>query len=124
MTQYESSMTNMWSYPETVGRLDVTGYDVEAVDGEIGTVDRATLDVGASYLVVDTGPWIFGKKTLIPAGLVERVNRDEEKVYVARAKEEIKGAPEFDEDRYEDATWRQKIGAYYGATPSGPEEAP
>ncbi|MBD0291736.1 MAG: PRC-barrel domain containing protein, partial [Thermoleophilia bacterium] len=49
--------------PET----DVVGFSVEATDGGIGKVDEATYDVGQSYLVVDTGPWIFGKKVLLPA---------------------------------------------------------
>lgn len=122
MAEHESEMADIWSYPDVVGRVDVTGYDVEALDGDIGSVDEATLDVGASYLVVDTGGWILGKKVLIPAGLVERVDRDEEKVYVARTKEEIKGAPEFDKDRYREVAYRDSIGAYYEAVRSTPEE--
>jgi hypothetical protein len=113
--------TDLWAYPESVGRVDVTGYDVEALDGELGSVDEATLDIGASYLVIDTGPWILGKKVLIPAGLVERVDRDDEKVYVARTKEEIKSAPEFDVSRYAEPAYRDKVGAYYAAAPATPE---
>ena len=47
---------------ERLARTDVTGFEVEATDGGIGKVDEATNEVGSSYLVVDTGPWIFGKK--------------------------------------------------------------
>ena len=122
MTEHESERAEIWSYPAAVGRVDATGYDVEALDGDIGSVDEATLDVGASFLVVDTGGGILGKKVLLPAGLVERVDRDEEKVYVGRTKEEIKGAPEFDKDRYRDADYRERIAAYYAARPSGGEE--
>jgi hypothetical protein len=107
--------TDLWTYPETVGRLDLTGFDVEAADGSIGKVDEATQDVGESYLVVDTGVWIFGKKVLLPAGLVERVDRDEEKVYVDRTKDEIEKAPEFDKDNYREADYRSAIGGYYGS---------
>jgi len=113
---------DLWTYPDAVGRLDVTGFDVEAVDGDIGTVAEATMDVGAGYLVVDTGRWIFGKKVLIPAGLVERVDRDDETVYIARTKDEIRSAPEFDEDHYADAAYRDKVGAYYAAGPMVPEQ--
>jgi hypothetical protein len=116
-------MADMWSYPEGVGRVDVTGYDVEALDGEVGTVDEATLESGASYLVVDTGRWILGKKVLIPAALVERIDRDEETVYVGQTKEEIEGAPEFDNDRYKDAGYRESVGAYYAAMRTRREEA-
>ncbi|HME47101.1 PRC-barrel domain-containing protein [Mycobacterium sp.] len=102
---------DLWTYPETVGRLDLTGFAVEAADGSIGKVDESTNEAGASYLVVDTGVWIFGKKLMIPAGLVERVDRDEEKLYVAPTKEEIKEAPEFDDDSFEDH--RSTVSDYY-----------
>ena len=50
------------------GSVNLVGYEVEAADGGIGKVDGATNEVGSSYIVVDTGPWIFGKKVLcLPA---------------------------------------------------------
>jgi PRC-barrel domain len=104
---------DLWTYPETVGRIDLTGFDVEAVDGSIGQVDEATQDVGESYIVVDTGVWIFGKKVLLPAGTVERVDRDEDKVYVDRTKGEIEHAPEFDKDHYREDGYRSTVGDYY-----------
>jgi len=55
--------TDLWTYEITLPEMpDLTRFDVEATDGSIGHVDEATYDVGASYLVVDTGPWIFGKR--------------------------------------------------------------
>jgi hypothetical protein len=64
--------------------LDLTGYAIAAVDGDIGHVDESTNELlGASYLVVDTGPWIFGRKVLLPAGVVERIDTAQKKVYVA-----------------------------------------
>jgi hypothetical protein len=110
--------TDFWTYPESVGRLDMNGFDVEAVDGSIGKVDEATYEVGESYIVVDTGPWIFGKKVLLPAGIVDRVDRGDEKIYVDRTKDEIKNAPEFDEDAYRDEGYRATVGDYY-VTQSG-----
>jgi hypothetical protein len=116
---------DLWTYPETVGRLDLTGFEVEAADGSIGKVDEATQDVGESYLVVDTGIWIFGKKALLPAGLVERVDRDEEKVWVDRSKDEIEHAPEFDKDTYQEADYRSAVGGYYGShEPAQSDEEP
>ena len=106
---------DLWTYPETIGRLDLTGFDVEAVDGSIGKVDEATQEVGESYVVVDTGVWIFGKKVLLPAGLVDRVDRDEEKLWVDRTKDEIEQAPEFDKDNYGSADYRSAVGGYYGS---------
>ena len=107
--------TDLWTFPDTVGRLDLSGFAVEATDGSIGKVEEATLDVGESYIVVDTGIWIFGKKVLLPAGTVQRVDRDDEKVYVDRTKDEIKNAPEFDKDAYRDEGYRSEVGDYYAS---------
>ena len=106
----------IWTYGSDVhgGDVDVVGYDVEALDGDIGKVDEATYDAGASYIVVDTGPWIFGKKVMLPASVVDRIDEADEKVFVNRMKDAIKNAPEFDEDRYADETYRDELGTYYG----------
>ena len=113
--------TDLWTYREagTIGvetpaELDLAGYSVEAVDGGIGKVDEATYEASRSYLVVDTGPWIFGKKVLIPAGVVDRVDDIERTVYVDRTRDDIKNAPEFDKDRYRDEDYRAELGDYYG----------
>ena len=107
---------DLWTFREGMSTQgDVTGFEVEARDGKIGKVDEATNEVGASYLVVDTGPWIFGKKVLIPAGLVDRVDYDTETVFVDRTKDEIKNAPEFDESTFADDSYRSQLGTYYGS---------
>ena len=111
---------DIWTYRDqtwTTGNL--TGYSVEAIDGSIGKIDEASYDVGAGYIVVDTGPWIFGKKVLLPAGVISSVDHDDEKVFVNRAKDEIKNAPEFDEDRYRDDAYRGELGSYYGRGGAG-----
>ena len=108
----------MWTYPQTAGAgtLDVTGFSVEATDGSIGKIDESSNEVGASYLVVDTGPWIFGKKVVLPAGVVDRVDHEDEKVFVNRSKDDIKNAPEFDQDSYRDTEYRDKLSGYYTST--------
>jgi len=107
---------DIWTYRQQAGvTADLTGYEVEALDGGIGKIDEASNDVGASFVVVDTGPWIFGKKVMLPAGVISRVDSAEEKVYVNRTKEQIKNAPEFDPDSYRDDAYRGELGGYYGA---------
>jgi hypothetical protein len=112
--------TDPWTYRDvdTLGAdmtrgVDVTGFDVEAVDGGIGKIDEATYDVGASYVVVDTGPWIFGKKVMLPAGVIQRVDLDSQTAFVDRTKDEIKNAPEFDESLYREEPYRTNLGSYY-----------
>jgi hypothetical protein len=98
---------------------DLTGYSVEAVDGSIGKVDEASNEVGVGFIVVDTGPWIFGKKVLLPAGVIRDVDPDTETVFVNRTKEQIKNAPEFDPKKYRDEKYRSSIGGYYGRGGAG-----
>ena len=67
---------------------------MEALDGSIGKVDDAHTTMSASsFIVVDTGKWIFGKKVMLPAGVLSRVDLDTETVFVNRTKDEIKNAP-------------------------------
>jgi hypothetical protein len=110
---------DVWSYREgvlapDVSPRDVVGYGVEATDGSIGKVDDATYEVGSSYLVVDTGPWIFGKKVMLPAGVIQSVDDEAERIFVDRTKEQIKNAPEFDDSLLSDEGYRNRLGSYYG----------
>jgi hypothetical protein len=115
-----ASTTEIWRYQGEAWETNaLTGYHVEANDGGIGKIDEATMDAGAGHIVVDTGPWIFGRKVLLPAGTISRVDHDEEKVYVNRTKEHIKNSPEFHDSTSDyDDDYRNDIGAYYG--PGGP----
>ncbi len=112
--------TDVWSYRDgsslgmDISNADIAGFEVEALDGSIGKVDEATYETGSSYLVVDTGPWIFGKKVMLPAGVVKSIDSNEEKILVNRTKDEIKSSPEFDETMVGDDTYRGELGSYYG----------
>ncbi|MFB8079627.1 PRC-barrel domain-containing protein [Streptomyces sp. NPDC056013] len=108
----------MWNYKSTSGHLagtDLTGYKVEATDGSIGKVDKHSDEVDDSYLVVDTGVWIFGKEVLLPASTIVRVDPEAGKVFADLTKEQIKNAPEFHRDKHlGDAGYREDLGIYYG----------
>ncbi|MFJ4776129.1 PRC-barrel domain containing protein [Streptomyces sp. NPDC088762] len=112
---------NVWAYRVTVGRIadvDLSGYKVEATDGSIGKVDKHSDEAGSAYLVVDTGPWIFGKEVLLPAGTVIGIDGEEKKVHVGLTKEQIKNAPEFVRDKHlHDEHYHQQLGGYYGILP-------
>jgi hypothetical protein len=115
---------DVWTYSETVldvdaNKANIVGYGVEAFDGSIGKVDEATFDAGSAFIVVDTGPWIFGKKVMLPAGVVTSVDHDDEKIFVNRTKEQIKSAPEFDDSLAQDEEYRGQLGTYYGPGGAG-----
>jgi hypothetical protein len=96
---------------------DLTGFDVEASDGHIGKVDEATMAAGATCLVVDTGFWIFGKKRMLPAGVVTGVDVDQKQLFVGMTKDEIKGAPDYDEahHRRDEPGYHDEVRGYYDA---------
>jgi hypothetical protein len=113
--------TELWTYRVGVVQMetmpDLSGYRVEARDGSIGKIDEATNDTGLSWLVVDTGPWIFGRKVMIPAGTIERLDPDERKVFLSLTKDQIKSSPEFDQSRgTRDEEYRTRLGEYYDRT--------
>jgi hypothetical protein len=107
--------TEMWTYRGDVrSDADLDGYEVEARDGSIGTVDEATNEVDRSYLIIDTGPWIFGRRALLPAGVIERIDHNNRRVYVNRTRDEVRRAPEYDPAAGFSNAYRQRIGTHYG----------
>ena len=114
-------MEDVWTYRESSSlgsnvvdtKVDLSGYKVEALDGSIGSIDESTYGTTRSYIVVDTGPWIFGKKVMLPAGVIRGIDEQDERVFVNRTKDEIKNAPEFD-DTLTDETYQSTLGSYYG----------
>ena len=110
----ETESIQMWSYRvEMMDPGDIAGYSIHAVDGEIGKVDKDDIDAGRRYLLVDTGPWILGKTVMLPAGVIERVDHVHGTVHVSRTKDQIKHAPEYHEDRRDDAAYHNELGDYY-----------
>ena len=114
-------MGDVWTYRDSSSlgsnvmdtKADLSGYKVEALDGSIGSIDESTYGTTRSYIVVDTGPWIFGKKVMLPAGVIRGIDEQDQKVFVNRTKDEIKNAPEFD-DAFTDETYQSTLGSYYG----------
>jgi uncharacterized protein YrrD len=80
---------------------DVSGYDIQATDGEIGHVDDFIIDDrtwAIRYLIIDTQNWWPGKKILVSPQWIERVSWKESKVFVNLLRETIKQSPEYTED--------------------------
>ena len=100
---------------QSQGRVnDLIGYDVEATDGHIGKIDHATEETDRNSVVVDTGFWIFGKKRLIPAGVIQRVDPANKKVFVSMTKDRVKSAPDFDDLQRNDDQYYDTVDKYYG----------
>ena len=111
-----SSEEFWWKEPALI---DIVGYDVEALDGDIGQVAEATDDLEASYVVVETRARLPTTKVMLPAGIVDRIDHFAERVYVGRTKDEIRNAPSFDERTYATPLYRLELGRYYGPGGAG-----
>jgi len=77
---------------------EVTGYHIEAEDGEIGHVEDFIVDDETweiRYLVVNTSNWWAGKKVLVSPLWIERVSWSERKVVIDLTRQTIKLSPEY-----------------------------
>ncbi|HET6173417.1 MAG TPA: PRC-barrel domain-containing protein [Gaiellales bacterium] len=92
---------------------DYAGYKVVANDGEIGHVDSFAIAPDEGHIVVDTGGWLFGRMSLIPAAAVRVVDHDQQTVQIDLTKQQIKDAPEFDKSAGYGA-YRDSASEYYG----------
>jgi hypothetical protein len=98
----------------------VTGYDIEATDGEIGHVDGFVVDDedwAIRYMEVATRNWWPGKKVLVSPAWIERVSWGESKVYVGLSREAIKDGPEYIESRPVTREYENRLYFHYGRPP-------
>ena len=78
---------------------EVTGYFIQARDGEIGHVEDFLIDDHdwtVRYLEVDTRNWWPGKKVLVSPAWIEDINWSDRRVSVKVDRQAIKSAPEYD----------------------------
>ena len=80
---------------------DVSGYNIQAIDGEIGHVEDFIIDdktLAIRYLIIGTKNWWPGKKVLVSPKWIERVSWDESKVFINLLRETIKQSPEYTDE--------------------------
>jgi hypothetical protein len=79
----------------------VTGYHIQAPDGEIGHVDDFIIDDetwSIRYLVITTRNWLPGKRLLLSPHWIGKVSWEESKVFVYQNRDIIRQAPEYTEE--------------------------
>lgn len=98
----------------------ITGYHIEAVDGEIGHVAGFVVDDEAwvvRYLEVATRNWWPGKKVLVSPAWIQRVEWTDSKVCVDLSRDAIKKAPEFVESTRITREYEERLYLHYGWPP-------
>ena len=104
----------------------VTGYHIDAKDGEIGHVDGFMVDDEAwaiRYIEVATNNFWPGKKVLLSPAWVERVSWDRSKVYVSLTRDVIKNCPEYQESNSITRDYENRLFLHYGRPPYWMDEA-
>ncbi len=108
---------DLWRYRESMahrsGDVDISGWEVLAHDGAIGTVDKSSNQVSASYIVVATGEWLSGRRVLLPAYSVERIDGSTRQLVLDRTKDEIRDAPDVDPKGMKFARSQDLLTGYY-----------
>jgi hypothetical protein len=95
---------------------EVSGYAIQATDGEIGHVDDFIVDDEPwiiRYIVVDTRNFWPGKKILVAPPWIAKVDWQNSNLYVNLSRETIKSAPPFDPDKL-DRAYETELYAHYG----------
>jgi hypothetical protein len=101
---------------------EVTGYHVEALDGDIGHVDQLVLDDREKqpgpwelrYLVIDTRNWLPGRRVLVSPFWADAVSWQHRKIRFGLSREQIEGSPEFQPDAPINRRYEETLYDYYG----------
>lgn len=95
---------------------EVTGYYIEASDGEIGHVEDFIVDDKSweiRYMVVDTVNWWPGKKVVVAPEWITGVSWSNSRVTVNLSREKIKNAPEYDPRTIVSRDYENRLYEYY-----------
>ncbi|MEJ2023797.1 MAG: PRC-barrel domain containing protein [Deltaproteobacteria bacterium] len=95
----------------------VTGYDIEALDGEIGPAEDFIVDDTSwvfRYMVVDTRKWLPGRKVLVSPEWIDTIIWAENHVKVDLTVNEVKESPKYDPSRPVNREYEVVLYDYYG----------
>ncbi|MEO7135816.1 MAG: PRC-barrel domain-containing protein [Vicinamibacterales bacterium] len=99
---------------------EVSGYHIEATDGEIGHVSDFLMDEESwaiRYFVVNTSAWWFGQKVLVARSWVGELSWLDRKVRIDMTRDEVKAAPPYDELAQLDRQWEEGFYTHFKRPP-------
>ena len=105
---------------------EVTGYHIEASNGEIGHVKDFLVDDetwAIRYLEVNTRNWWPGKKVLVAPQWIDNVSWPDSKVYVNLTRETIQNGPEWNAGTAITREYENRLYDYYDRSPYWTPEA-
>jgi hypothetical protein len=106
--------------PHLRSAREITGYYIQATDGDIGHVEdflADDADWAIRYMIVDTRNWLPGKKVLISPQWIEDVSWSENRVRVDLTRDQIRRGPEYDPATPIDRDYENRLFSFYGRAP-------
>jgi hypothetical protein len=104
--------------PNLRSAREISGYYVHADDGEIGHVEDFLVDDVEwviRYVVVDTKNWWPGKHVLATPEWITGIDWSHRIVRVAKRRQQVKDAPEYDPSRALDPCYEARLHRYYAS---------
>jgi len=96
---------------------EVTGYHIQATDGEIGHIGDFVVDDGMwalRYVVVNTRNWLPGRMVLVSPQWAKTLDWSEKKLWVDLTTESIKNSPEYNPLAPIDRQYERALHDHYG----------
>jgi hypothetical protein len=103
--------------PRLRSAKEVTGYHIEATDGEIGHVEDFLLndeDWRILYMIVGIRNWLPGRKVLVAPMWIRSVRWNERMVHVDMTRAQVEGSPEYDPSTPVNRDYETELFNYYG----------
>lgn len=97
----------------------ISGYHVEAGDGEIGHVHGLLIDLdtwAVRYLIVNTSNWWMGHLVLVAPEWIDAIHWLGATVSVGLTRQQVKDAPEYEPGAMIDRDWEIGMFRHYGRT--------
>ena len=121
----EANVSDLWTLRPDAPRMsardaDLSGFHVFGTDGEVGVVVATSGERGRSHLVLAIGHPVLGRRVVVPARYIRHVEHSCEALYVTLSREQVRGAPPYDEAVGHGAH-RPAAEAYFGAIEAGSE---
>lgn len=88
--------------PHLRSTKNVTGYKVNATDGEIGNLEDFIIDDRnwkIDFVIIDTGKWFPGKKVIVSPELIDKINWETSTLILRIAVQNVKNSPEYDPNK-------------------------
>lgn len=99
---------------------DLTGYNFQATDGEIGRLEEVYFDDHrwqVRYLVVRTGNWLLGRQVLLVPADIVGIDDENKVILVDLTRKQIEHAPPIDSKQPVSHHYQQQYYSYYNRDP-------